>query len=58
MSLFAVVCRNWYQLTSASSLWRRLSLLPPWRLSPAGAKEQLDRRMAADDAVDWKRVFR
>ena len=58
VSLVVVVCRNWYQLTSANSLWQRLSLMPPWQLSPAESKEQLDRRMAADDVVDWKRVFR
>ena len=32
--------------------------MPPWQLSPVESKEQLDRRMAADDVVDWKRVFR
>ena len=57
-SPFPVVCRNWYQLTSANSLWQRLSLMPPWQLSPAEGKEQLERRMASDDVVDWKRVFR
>ncbi len=54
-------------------IWRRLSFLPPWRLSPAESSEQIERRKSTDSAeegtaageeegrgqsVNWKRVFR
>ena len=64
------MCRHWRDLLDSSWIWRRLSFLPPWRLSPQESHEQIERRrsttdstttpevVAEEDVVDWKAVFR
>lgn len=53
------VCKNWYELFECDWIWKRLSFLTRWRLSPQESHAQLNRHKSEGDGhISWKRVFR
>ena len=53
------VCRGWHALVESDRVWRRLSFLPRWRLSPGECADQIERRRSTDGGLlSWKAVFK
>jgi len=51
------VCKHWQSLANCEFLWQRLSLLPPWRLSPAGHQRQTSLFLERERWISWKKLF-